>query len=1017
MPIFLPVREASDASSHFIRLSAAALTSLTSDKTSPSSSSSFLPLKLSTQCKSHHYFTSYNGGVLQDPDPVVELPRLIFAALHSPTTISTSILSTPMPPVASKLNISPMKMEDWDAIELNAEYLEEILLSQYSVLFPDQILSVMLPGNFHVRMKVMNPDFPENSECALLKDATELIIEPNPRTKLPPSFKASKPLRLLPSVSDARREIPDWDEVWSKQYDHQTLSAIKSPPPLTIHINKTTLTEIPGYEEMSTQFPSSTPVVAIYKWEPPSAKKQPTYSYGNFRSPTPTKKIFYATIIPTYNVPSSETAVLPPSLRYSLSLSVFESVQIKVLSPSELQLASKLGDSVTPKLEGNFSLSKAQAKASRVFAPNSILFDGDDLTFSRVSKITAPTPPPEPPSNAPGQKPSNPDSLPPLFYLPLPQPTTNNTSRPNQLPQLPAASSAVFKLTPSIPIPVLGKEQASILQGLYDDIFSESSSSASSTDVNQCHLLVGAEGSGKTHIALNLCVKLRLAAPNPLSSVYVDFKMLQINYPKMNELLNKITQLARLALSTSPSVLILDNVDVLAPFIDDKDAQVMNLSMMIDQGGLVADHIVYILEEIAKTGSGVSVLITAKGKDKLNKLLSNPDFKRLRPPRTIQNYDGPDRITLFKRLLSHNKYMLAEDFNTDKFTLDTESCLPIDVVKLIEMIKHNLRLRFLGRFNPNEDESGAVVRQADIDRALANFSPSSLKGAKLTKQTAVEWDDIGGLFKVKAKLIEVFENPIKYRKIFENSPIKIPKGGILFGPTGCGKTLLGSAIAKKSNLNFISVKGPELLDKFIGASEAAVRDVFARAEVASPCLIFFDEFESLAPKRGNDSTGVTDRVVNQLLTFLDGVEVSKGEVFVLAATSRIDMIDAALLRPGRLDLKIEVNLPSKPERSDILKRIISKNSLHVDVGVVETAVATGALHDGYNAADIQAVCNSAYLAAVHSAIEGKKPGEVKEEQVKITAKHFFEAVRATKPSSVKIVEDEEFKVSSRVAFH
>ena len=129
------------------------------------------------------------------------------------------------------------------------------------------------------------------------------------------------------------------------------------------------------------------------------------------------------------------------------------------------------------------------------------------------------------------------------------------------------------------------------------------------------------------------------------------------------------------------------------------------------------------------------------------------------------------------------------------------------------------------------------------------------------------------------------------------------------------------------------------------------------------------------------------------------------------------MIDAALLRPGRLDLKIEVNLPSKPERSDILKRIISKNSLHVDVGVVETAVATGALHDGYNAADIQAVCNSAYLAAVHSAIEGKKPGEVKEEQVKITAKHFFEAVRATKPSSVKIVEDEEFKVSSRVAFH
>ena len=154
---------------------------------------------------------------------------------------------------------------------------------------------------------------------------------------------------------------------------------------------------------------------------------------------------------------------------------------------------------------------------------------------------------------------------------------------------------------------------------------------------------------------------------------------------------------------------------------------------------------------------------------------------------------------------------------------------------------------------------------------------------------------------------------------------------------GCGKTLLGSAIAKKANLNFISVKGPELLDKFIGASEAAVRSVFTRASLASPCLIFFDEFESLAPKRGNDSTGVTDRVVNQLLTFLDGVEVSEGEVFVLAATSRMDMIDAALLRPGRLDLKVEVALPTKGERADILRKIVKKNDMNVQDGGETTA--------------------------------------------------------------------------------
>lgn len=383
-------------------------------------------------------------------------------------------------------------------------------------------------------------------------------------------------------------------------------------------------------------------------------------------------------------------------------------------------------------------------------------------------------------------------------------------------------------------------------------------------------MLVGAEGSGKTHVALNLALKLRLSPLN-LASVYVDFKALQINHPKMSDVLAAITARAKEALKSAPSLLVLDNVDTLAPFIDDKDAQVMNLSMMMDQGDLVADHVIYIVEEIARAGGGVGVLITAKAKDRLNALLSNPDYKRLRQPRVLQNYDGPDRTALFSHLLEANGYAIPADFDADKFALDTESCLPIDLVRLIEMIKHNLRLRFLGRFGAEKGEAKTVVCQADIDRALKNFSPSTLKGAKLHKGENVDWDDIGGLFEAKKKvrvvltlseatlnltsphltlphvpttqLIEVFENPIKYRKIFENSPIKLPKGGILHGPTGCGKTLLGSAIAKKANLNFISVKGPELLDKFIGASEAAVRSVFTRASQASPCLIFFDEFE------------------------------------------------------------------------------------------------------------------------------------------------------------------------------
>ena len=226
--------------------------------------------------------------------------------------------------------------------------------------------------------------------------------------------------------------------------------------------------------------------------------------------------------------------------------------------------------------------------------------------------------------------------------------------------------------------------------------------------------------------------------------------------------------------------------------------------------------------------------------------------------------------------------------------------------------------------------------------------------------------------------------------------------------------MIGSSIAAACGLNFISVKGPEILDKYIGASEAAIRDVFKRAEVASPCLVFFDEFESVGGKRGKDTTGVGDRVVNQLLTFLDGVEVSEGMVFVLAATSRLDMIDAALLRPGRLDLKIEVGLPGKEEREDILRKTVRKNKMEVGNGVLDKVAKSKLLEQRgehgkvYNGADISAIATTAYLKAVHEIIDEEKEGsgqegkgkgvEGGERKVVIRYEHFVAAVKDTKCS-------------------
>src|ERR1700732_5498386 len=174
-----------------------------------------------------------------------------------------------------------------------------------------------------------------------------------------------------------------------------------------------------------------------------------------------------------------------------------------------------------------------------------------------------------------------------------------------------------------------------------------------------------------------------------------------------------------------------------------------------------------------------------------------------------------------------------------------------------------------------------------------------------------------GLNETRRVLLETLEWPIKYAPIFQHSKLRLRSGLLLYGYPGCGKTLLASAVASQFGMNFISVKGPELLNKYIGASEQSVRELFERAQSARPCVLFFDEFESIAPKRGHDSTGVTDRVVNQMLTQLDGAEGLEG-VYVLAATSRPDLADPALLRPGRLDKSLLCDMPNRGDREGVL---------------------------------------------------------------------------------------------------
>ena len=278
-----------------------------------------------------------------------------------------------------------------------------------------------------------------------------------------------------------------------------------------------------------------------------------------------------------------------------------------------------------------------------------------------------------------------------------------------------------------------------------------------------------------------------------------------------------------------------------------------------------------------------------------------------------------------------------------------------------------------------------TLTSQDFTAALTNFVPSSLRSVPLQHSTT-KFSSIGGLRSTRATLLETLQYPTLYAPIFARCPLRLRSGLLLYGYPGCGKTLLASAVAGECGLNFISVKGPEILNKYIGASEKAVRDLFERAQAARPCVLFFDEFDSVAPKRGHDSTGVTDRVVNQLLTQMDGAEGLQG-VYVLAATSRPDLIDPALLRPGRLDKSLMCDMPDASDRQDILKALCAK--LHVDQrilaeGDVETVAEVARRTRGYSGADLQAVVYNAQLEAIHDVLgdrdaAGKKPGQTNAE--------------------------------------
>jgi len=299
---------------------------------------------------------------------------------------------------------------------------------------------------------------------------------------------------------------------------------------------------------------------------------------------------------------------------------------------------------------------------------------------------------------------------------------------------------------------------------------------------------------------------------------------------------------------------------------------------------------------------------------------------------------------------------------------------------------------------PSDKLKKIVVTMDDFLSVIKEIEPSALREV-FVEVPNVSWEDIGGLAEVKQELQEAVEWPLKYQGLFDHSDATPPKGILLYGPPGTGKTLMAKAAAHESEANFISIKGPELLSKWVGESEKGVREVFRKARQAAPCIVFFDEIDAIAPARGalGSDSHVTERVISQLLTELDGLEVLTN-VIIIGATNRPDIIDAALLRPGRFDRLLYVPPPSKESRIQIFKIHTSKKPLADDVDIVSLANQT----EGYTGADIAALASAAVMLALREHIakyEDPKQADLAKGELKIHMKHFEEAMKKIRPLS------------------
>jgi len=487
-------------------------------------------------------------------------------------------------------------------------------------------------------------------------------------------------------------------------------------------------------------------------------------------------------------------------------------------------------------------------------------------------------------------------------------------------------------------------------------------------------LLYGPPGTGKTLLAK--------AVAGETNAHFISLSGPEIMGKYYGESEEKLREIFTQAEENSPSIIFIDEIDSIAPKRDEVSGDV--------EKRIVAQLLT--LMDGMKSRGKVVVIAATNRPDSIDPALRRPG----RFDREIE-IGIPDDKERFEILSIHTRGMpIDEKVDLEQISKSTHGFVGADLEALSKEAAMRSLRRILPEIDLDEEKVSSEILQKiqitseDFRDALKEVRPSALREVQV-QIPDVSWDDVGGLDQLKEELCEAIEWPIKYKEAFDYVNVETPKGILLYGKPGTGKTLIAKAVAKMTESNFISIKGPELLSKWVGESEKGIREIFRKARQVAPCIIFFDEIDALVPRRGSGSSGshVSENVVSQILTEIDGLE-ELHNVLIIGATNRLDIVDEALLRPGRFDRIIEVPNPDVKGRQHIFKIHTKKKPLANDVNIVKLVELT----DSFSGAEIAAVTNRAAITALKRYVDDKSQNV---NEIKITQQDLIDAVDKVKP--------------------